>query len=213
MLRLKGEKVKLVVWSPIHDYDEEEEGGIIVPYMIPKDLQHGDIIYDPEGYRTEDMWIIDGKGNNRYLRPVNGDAGGIITKSIASKIVDPVEFYHKALEDQIITIELDTVIHQSSIQKVSGGRSVDYEVDVFWQFAWYIALENGEHIELNDKTLDKYLDKYVEEKNVEEMAMDDLKKEIKDLRLLVEHYKYRPPSEGGDGYTKSKDHFESIKNH
>ncbi len=210
MLRLKGEKVKLVAWSPMHDYDEEEEGGIIVPYMIPKDLKHGDIIYDPEGYRAEDMWIIDGKGKDRYLRPVNGDAGGIITKSIASKIVDPVEFYYEALDDQIITIELDTKIHQSSIQKQTGGRKVDDTVRVFLDCGWYVAiLPNNEHIELNKETPDKYLDKYVEEKNVEEMAMDDLKQEIKDLRLLVEHYKYRPPSEGGDGYSKSKDHFES----
>ena len=162
-LRTSKEKVQI---SEFVRPDDTE--GFDAP-LIPVDLRHGDIVYNPDGYRGTDTWVVDETDGSTTL-VYAADEGGYaeITKDIAAGLEDPLSFYASFTDDciyqGITTIVLSPKIHDKTIRKITGGRSVSLLSDVWWSsYRGYTMTVNdpdgldSTEVDLNKHTPDIYL--------------------------------------------------------
>ena len=169
MLRHKGEKAATAEYVST----KKDENGEVVewnnrPEEVPPHLRHGDLMYDPDGYRGSTTLVVNEMDGKKTLENYDDGAGyTVIPVEISSKIEDPIDFYSDVTDedlDQGVTqVSLSPTAHQALLQAQTGGRPVQENRQVWWTTyeGWSIAYtdDNGQFHEgtLSSTTPDHYL--------------------------------------------------------
>ena len=140
------------------------------PEDIPPLLRHGDLLYDPEGYRgTTTYAIVETDGGKSSIPTADCSAYTEIPVEVSSKIEDPVTFYSGATMDELYQgvsrVILSASVHQAVLLEQTGGRPVHESREVWWSVndGWEIRIPrspdtvDGDTAVLSADTPDQYL--------------------------------------------------------
>ena len=166
LLRVANEKAQIVEFDRPNDEVEE----LFTP-ALPANLRHGDILYNPDGYRGSDTWVVSENGKVRSVIYASDDAGyAEIAKAIAARIEDPLDFYAGFTDENIYqgitTIVYSPKVHDKALRKITGGRSICPSRDVWWSSysGWSMIVPPtlnfprfGREVSLNKNTPDRYI--------------------------------------------------------
>ena len=136
------------------------------------EIKHGDIIYDPDGYRGTETKVVCNVRPGQSITLGTCDSAGYceIPQEVSRHIEDPVDFYSEIIDDKLYQgvsrVILDPVGNQALLQSLTGGRPVHSSRTVCWKPAKEAVLiqtppspdcPRGDYAVLDDKTPDEYL--------------------------------------------------------
>ena len=136
------------------------------------EIKHGDIIYDPDGYRGTETKVVRNvhPGQSITLGTCDGSGYCEIPQEVSRHIEDPVDFYSEIIDDKLYQgvsrVILDPVGNQILLQSLTGGRPVHFSRTVCWESMEEAVLihtppspdcPRGDYAVLDDKTPDEYL--------------------------------------------------------
>lgn len=134
-LRPRGSKAAAVTWVR-----ENDDLSIPPPYGIFQGLKHGDLVYEADGHRATDTWVVvedlTGADPKTVISACDDAAGYGEIKAQASRLIeDPPDFYADAFNEELFRIVFDTDAHQPLLQRLAGGRPVHPSRRVWWATA------------------------------------------------------------------------------